>query len=108
MEEKYLTNEINDKYIMMMLNDFKVSINVHTIDHLSKLAVSFFSMVFDSDILHQNYKKNNNICPYFSNLVYLFHSNNPKRFQEFVDKLVQFEEDMKSFDSIKITNIKVY
>ena len=101
-------SEVNVAFIETMLYNIKIDVlDKNQLNTFSlNLAKTLFRLVFESDILHDNHGKNG----FNSNFEYIltkFYNYKPAEFQEFMDKMKEFKEDMISFDSIKCTDIYV-
>ena len=104
MEQNY---EIDLKYIKAMLQHLYHNFEQNKVDENIEMAKTIFTMIFDSDILHQNHNKTN-FNTKFELVLTMFNECSPNDFQEFIDKMNNFYSDMISFDSIKVTDVKVY
>lgn len=104
MDQNY---EIDLKYIEAMLQHLYHNLEQDNIDDNIEMAKTVFAMIFDSDILYQNHNKTS-FNTKFELVLSMFYENCPNDFQEFIDKMNNFHSDMISFDSIKVTDVKVY
>ena len=97
--------EINIKYVKTMVTQLN-NISQYKKEDID-IAKIIFSMIFDSDMLHQNHNKTD-FTLVMEKVLIKFYKINQEEFQEFINMMNEFKSDMISFDSITISDLQVY
>jgi len=88
----FSVSEVNVAFIEAILYNIKT--DVLTKNQIKtfplSLAKTLFSLVFESDILHDNHEKNG-FNSNFENILTNFYKYKPTEFQEFMDKMKEFK-----------------
>src|SRR5438128_2082877 len=89
-------SEINVKYVEAMVKELDTN-NIN-------LAKNLIEMIFDSEILYEHTKTSFNSM--FEEKLKEMKAKNSD-FEKYYKRMMEFKEDMKSFDSITVTDVMV-